>query len=108
MDGAEEGVADVRAPRDGLEAFRLVLVALVGTVPFRVVEGGEKGRRGLRARVHKDLVGRVAELQAAEVALRENRASGEVALGRVRQVRFVVGVVSHVAKCASGQQHTRA
>eukprot|EP00964_Phaeocystis_antarctica_P010313 scaffold5667_cov68-Phaeocystis_antarctica.AAC.5 len=77
----------------------------LNAVPFRVVEGGEKDRRGFRASVYKDLVGGVAELQGAEVALRENRASGEVALGRVRQMRFVVGVVSHVAECISGQRH---
>ena len=86
----------------GTHRWQLAEVA----VPFRIVEGGEKDRRGFRARVHKDLVGGVAELQGAEVALRENRASGEVALGRVRQMRFVVGVVSHIAECISGQRHT--
>ena len=92
------GIADVGAACDGLEAYRLVFVALVRAVPFRVVEGGEKGRRSSRARVDNDLVGSVAEPQGAEVALRENRASGKVALGRVREVRFVEGVVTHIAE----------
>ena len=73
---AEVGVADVRAACDGLEAYRQVFIALVGVVPFRVVQGGDKVRRGSRARVHKHLIGCVAEPQGAEVALRENRASG--------------------------------
>ena len=80
------GVTDVRAACDGLEAYRLVFVALMGVVPFRVVKGGEKGRRGSRACVHKDLVGSVAEPQGAEVALPENRASRQGDLGRVREV----------------------